>query len=186
MDGTGKEKENQDLIQKYSSYCKRAQCEIDTMQQEYRDTVKKIVSQYQLKLSNFQREINQNYRLWIGYQKQEWIQLQYRKPNYLQEQDPLFQRQDSLIQSLQLFEESPVFLEQGESIHLDKVSFSWIQNLFLEWLLVAYQANRKWVWVDASMPIDHPYLHHEACMKDKQKLLIRTKQEWMDFLQDLR
>lgn len=180
-----KKKENQDLIQKYSLYCKRAQCEIDTMQQEYRDTVKKIVSQYQLKLSNFQREVNQNYRLWIGYQKQEWIQLQYRKPNYLQEQDPLFQRQDSLIQSLQLFEESPVFLKQGESIHLDKVSFSWIQNLFLEWLLVAYQANRKWVWVDASMPIDHPYLHHEACMKDKQKLLIRTKQEWMDFLQDL-
>ena len=86
-----------------------------------------------------QREAKRDYRLWIGYQKREWIQLQYRKPNYLQEQDRLFQRQETLIHSIKTYEDTPVFLEQGQQIHLPKVAFSWIESLFLEccWLLIS-------------------------------------------------
>lgn len=180
-----KKRENQALSNQYSLYCKRSQNEMKRMQKAYQSTVLQWVEQYQLQLLNFQREAKRDYRLWIGYQKREWIQLQYRKPNYLQEQDRLFQQQEILIQSIETYEDTPVFLEQGQQIHLPKVAFSWIESLFLEWLLVAYQAHRKWVWVDASMSKEHPFFNHEACIKDTQKLLIQTKEEWLSFIQDL-
>ena len=35
------------------------------------------------------------------------------------------------------------------------------------------------------MSKEHPFFNHEACIKDTKKLLIQTKEEWLNFIQDL-
>lgn len=183
---TEQKKENEKLAQKYRTYCQIQYQKILEAQKEVQDTISKVVNQYQLCLNNFQREANRPFRLWIGWERKSWLQILYKQPDYLQVHDPLFQKQQELLLHIDTQMRQPLFLQEGESIQLPECSEDWIESLFLEWLLVAYTPERKWVWVDSHMQPAHRFLNHPACNQGQTRLCIRNEDEWMDFLSQMK
>lgn len=177
-----KVKEYKKQEEQYVAYCDECRYTLQQYQEQYEGQMQRLEAQYQLSLSNYQREAYQEYRLLLGWVPGKWLHLHYSLPNYLQKKEPLFQHQQLFIESVDTHTQLPFFLHQEEIFYLPCMSKEWIHQLFLQWLLVAYQKQRKWVWVDSQMSLEHEFLNHPACQQKRQKLLVTNPKEWSDLL----
>ena len=178
-------KEAQYLIRKYDRYCVRCYEEIDNLKREKESQVQEIRKAYLLKPENYQRQMGSDFDLWLGYQKEKWLQLHWKKPNYLQESEALFQKQKNMIRSMNPYMKMPAFLKKGETIYISKNDSLIKDSLFLQWALSIYQPSLKWVWIDSHMNEEDPYLYHPGCRIGHRLLWIRSQQEWQAFLETM-
>lgn len=170
---------------KYLTYLEQFRSQIVMQKQKIEHIIQQQLHFYQLDLSNFQNQADCDFELWIGYLDVSWLKVMYRKPNYLQADEPLYQRQANLVESLLTPIKVPRVLHQNESVCIHPLSEEMIESFFLQWVLRGYRKGRKWIWIDSKMNPHHPFLMHPGCRISGHSTLVRDKKEWESLQQKI-
>ena len=170
---------------KYLRYLEDFQAQILVQKQNIQQIIAQQVRFYDLKLSNFHNQAACGFELWIGYRNVSWLKVQYRKPNYLQADEPLYQKQAKLIEILLTPIKGLYLLRQQDRVCIHPLSQELVESLFLQWVLRGYRTGRKWIWIDSQMDPHHPFLMHPGCQIRGRLSLVRNQQEWEALQQEL-
>ncbi len=116
--------------------------------------------------------------LWMGKQKEQWIEIEHSKLSYNQKEDELVKKVNKEIKEW----EKPIlrnhFLQRNKKNVLLKGEADLPLILFLQWLWQNPSKEEKWVWIDPDLKKTDRLFSLAYCQLNRMRLLARSLEEW--------